>query len=58
MPTAFDPVAAIVRESGRASAEAGRHETHLDARGLPSGIYFLRLQVGPTLKTQKLTVVQ
>ena len=26
--------------------------------GLPSGIYFLRLQAGGTTKTQKMTVVQ
>jgi len=42
----------------RAGAEAGRHELQLDTSRLPSGMYFLRLQVGGTTRTQQVTVVQ
>jgi len=41
--------------------QEGRHEQRMDSRqlsGLPSGTYFLRLQAGGTVKTQKLTVVR
>lgn len=39
-------------------AEAGRHTLTLDTSRLPSGVYLLRLRVGATRKTQKLTVVR
>jgi len=42
----------------RAAAEAGRHEQRLDVSGLPSGVYFLRLRAGATVKTQRMTVVR
>ena len=38
--------------------QEGRQEQRLDVRGLPSGIYFLRLQAGNEMRTQKVTVVQ
>jgi hypothetical protein len=41
-----------------APAKAGRHEVQLATDGLPSGVYFLRLRAGSTVKTQKLTVVR
>jgi len=37
---------------------AGRHETTVDASGLPSGVYFYRLTAGGQVKTQRLTVQQ
>ena len=40
------------------NADAGRQERQLKTDELPSGVYFLRLQVGTTVKTQRLTVVQ
>jgi hypothetical protein len=36
----------------------GRHTQRLDVRDLPSGVYFLRLRAGGTVKTQKLTIVR
>jgi hypothetical protein len=39
-------------------ATARRHERLLDTDGLSSGVYFLRLQAGSTVKTQRLTVVR
>ena len=41
-----------------ASPTAGRHELQLQTDQLPSGVYFLRLRAGTTVKTQRLTVVQ
>ena len=42
----------------QSSAKAGRHELRLGTAQLASGVYFLRLRVGSTVKTQKLTVVR
>jgi hypothetical protein len=38
--------------------EAGRKQLELDASGLASGTYFLRLKVGETIRTRRLTVVR
>ncbi len=40
------------------TAEAGRHTVQINTGQLSSGIYFLRLLAGSTVKTQKLTVVR
>jgi len=37
---------------------AGRHSVIWDAKGLPSGIYFYRLQVGNFAETKKLTLLK
>jgi hypothetical protein len=36
----------------------GREETQLDASGLPSGVYFLRLQADARVETERFTVVR
>jgi hypothetical protein len=36
----------------------GREETQLDASGLPSGVYFLRLQADGRVETERFTVVR
>jgi hypothetical protein len=33
---------------------AGYHEVQVDGSGLPSGVYFYRMQAGPYLETKKL----
>jgi len=38
--------------------QEGRHQRNLDVSGLASGVYFLRLRAGGTVRTRKLTVVQ
>ena len=38
--------------------QEGRHEQRLDTSRLSSGVYFLRLEAGGQVRTQKLTVVQ
>lgn len=40
------------------SGKAGRHERQLSVSDLASGVYFLRLHAGDSVKTRKLTVVQ
>lgn len=45
-----------VLEDGR--KEAGRHTVELEARRLPSGVYFNRLRAGDETQTQKITVVR
>jgi hypothetical protein len=42
----------------KAGARAGRNSTQLDTSRLSSGAYFLRLQAGGTVETQRLTVVR
>ena len=42
----------------RTSAEDGRHELQLSTRNLSSGVYFLRLEVGSTVRTKQITVTQ
>jgi hypothetical protein len=42
----------------QASAKAERHTIQMETERLPNGVYFLRLQTGTSVKTQKLTVVQ
>ena len=41
-----------------AGPSTGRAELQLDVSGLPSGTYFLQLQAGAEVKTQRLTVVR
>jgi len=38
--------------------QKGRHKQRLDVRGLPNGVYFLRLRANGQVRTQKVTVVR
>ena len=38
--------------------EAGRHELQLDARSLPTGIYFVQMQTAARVVTKKAVVVK
>jgi 5-hydroxyisourate hydrolase-like protein (transthyretin family) len=42
----------------RATAEPGRHEVRLETGDLASGVYFLRLRAGETIRTRKVTIVR
>ena len=53
----FDLMGRRVRTLAQGPQE-GRTEMRVGLSGLPSGIYFLRLQAGGTTKTQKMTVVR
>ena len=53
----YDVLGREVR-SVRTAVDEGRHEVQLSTGGLSSGVYFLRLRAGGTIKTRKLTVVQ
>ena len=53
----YDLMGREVRTLARGPQE-GRTEMQVGLSGLPSGIYFLRLQAGGTTKTQKMTIVR
>ena len=53
----YDVMGREVRTLARGPQE-GRTEMQVGLSGLPSGIYFLRLQAGGTTKTQKMTIVR
>jgi hypothetical protein len=53
----YDVMGREVRTLARGPQE-GRTEMQVGLSGLPSGIYFLRLQAGGTTKTKKMTVVR
>ena len=48
------PVATLVNER----QAAGRHSVKFDAGGLPSGVYFYRLQAGSFVSTKKMILLQ
>ena len=54
----YDVMGREVRTLARGGPQEGRTEMQVGLSGLPSGIYFLRLQAGGTTKTQKMTVVR
>lgn len=55
----FDMLGREVRAVDRNNRTAGaRYETTLDVRGLPSGMYILRLTVGKTSRSKRITVIQ
>jgi len=53
----YDVLGRRVRTVARTEQE-GRQEARLDVSGLTSGVYFLRLTAGETVRTKRLTVVQ
>ncbi|MBI5324942.1 MAG: T9SS type A sorting domain-containing protein [Ignavibacteriae bacterium] len=38
--------------------EAGKHKTEFKADGLPQGIYYLRIKLGETLKSEKIVLIR
>jgi hypothetical protein len=54
----YDVLGRRVATLEEGSKQAGRHEVRLEADGLPSGVYFGRLEAGGETRTQKITVVR
>jgi hypothetical protein len=54
----FDVLGREVQTLVRARQEAGRYTINFDARHLPSGIYFYRLQSGKFSETKKMTLLK
>ena len=54
----YDVLGRRVATLEEGSKQAGRHEVRLEADGLPSGVYFGRLEAGGQTRTQKITVVR
>lgn len=53
----FDGVGREVAVLVDGARSAGRHEASLDARGLPSGVYYVRLTAGASTATQAVTLL-
>ena len=56
--TVFNTLGQQVAELVHGEKEAGYHEVKFDAGGLPSGVYFYRLQAGNFVETRKLLLVK
>jgi hypothetical protein len=56
--TAYDLLGRTVRELAPGNQPAGTYEVSLDATGLPSGVYFYRLQAGDNVETKRMVVVK
>jgi len=56
--TVFNTLGQIVRELVNGDMNAGYHEVKFDATGLPSGLYFYRIQAGTFVETRKLLLVR
>jgi hypothetical protein len=42
----------------KARQASGMYEVNFNATGLPSGVYFYRLQAGPFMQTKKMVLVK
>jgi hypothetical protein len=54
----YDLLGREVRALVQAKKDPGKHRISFDADGLPSGVYFCRLQSGDYASTRKLVVVR
>jgi hypothetical protein len=48
----------VIKEIVTGNYDAGLHEVKLDASGLPSGVYFYRLETSDFVTTKKLTLIK
>ena len=56
--TVFNTLGQIVRELVNGDVEAGYHEVRFDGTGLPSGVYFYRMQAGNFTQTKRLMLLR
>jgi hypothetical protein len=56
-PAEPDPAGRTVSELASGTKPSGQHEVTFDATGLPSGIYFYRLEAGDYVETKQIVVV-
>lgn len=54
----IDASGALVRTIFDGSSEAGTHTLELDGRGLSSGVYFMHLQAGTEVATERMLIVR
>jgi hypothetical protein len=54
--TMVNAVGAVVYSENAASYSPGQHTIHIDVSHLQSGIYFLKVEIGGTILTQKIVV--
>ncbi len=56
--TIFDVLGKQIKEIASGTKAAGSYEVSFDATGIPSGIYFYRLQAGDYVETRRMVVVR
>ena len=56
--TLYDVMGRVVRRLVSGSRPAGFHQVSVDASGLPSGVYFCRMQAGSFTETRRLVLVK
>jgi photosystem II stability/assembly factor-like uncharacterized protein len=56
--TVFDLLGRQIRVLASGTQPAGTHEVTFDAAGLPSGVYFYRLEAGDYVETKRMVVVK
>jgi hypothetical protein len=56
--TVHDILGRQVREVASGGQQAGRYEVTFDATGLPSGVYFYRLEAGDFVETKRMVVAK
>jgi hypothetical protein len=56
--TVYDVLGRQVRELASGTKPAGTYEVTFDAGGLPSGLYFYRLQAGSYVETKRMVIVR
>ncbi len=54
----YDVLGNEVRILVNGKQPAGHHQVHLDAKDLPDGVYFYRIQAGDFVQTKKLTLLK
>lgn len=55
---ALDAVGRVMSTLVSAELRAGKHTRQWNAKGLPGGVYFYRLQAGRSSETRKLTLLK
>jgi hypothetical protein len=56
--TVYDVLGRTIRELASGTQPAGTYEVTFDATGLPSGVYFYRLQAGDYVETKRMVVAK
>ena len=56
--TVVDLLGRVVRELASGARPAGTYEVSFDATGLPSGVYFYRIEAGDYVETKRMVVVR
>ena len=56
--TLYNTLGQVAAEINEGEKEAGYHQVRVDAKGLPSGVYFYRLNAGEYVETRRMILVR